>query len=399
MKTQKTVVEEPMLRQFDRWWFGYGSPTSLGVFRVLMGTIIFLNLLSLTLDWEAWFGERGFMPAWLGQTWLGTKQELWGVDVTRLNLIGGVTDARVAAAFFAATAVAALATALGLFTRFSAFVLAIGLVSLHHRDSAILHGGDTVMRIAAIYLAVSPCGRACSLDRLLRLRRGENEEPEAISLWPKRLVQFNWALIYFTTVWAKWFGPKWLHGVATWYPARLAEFSRFPVPKFLNDVPVVYLTTYGTLVTEFSLGTLVFFRPLRKYVLFAGVMLHGFIEYSMNIPFFSFLMISGYVCHYQGEEIAAFCKRLGERLRRVMGLEVSLPPGTRLTPSGARFLHAVDPFEFVRYVPGERWEAKKPNGKPSNPFRGVAYRAPGAWLFLVIPGVWRRMMLSSTEAA
>ena len=27
--------EEPLLRQYDRWWFGYGSATSLGVFRIL----------------------------------------------------------------------------------------------------------------------------------------------------------------------------------------------------------------------------------------------------------------------------------------------------------------------------------------------------------------------------
>ena len=83
-----------------------------------------------------------------------------------------------------------------------------------------------------------------------------------------------------------------MNGTATWYPVRLAEFYRFPVPSFLNDLPIVYLTTYGTLIVEFSLATAVFFRPLRKYVLLAGVLLHGFIEYSMNIPFFSFLMIS-----------------------------------------------------------------------------------------------------------
>ena len=400
-------AEEPILRQLDRWWFGFGSPTSLGVYRILLGGIVFLNLMMLTGDWGDWYGERGFMPAWLNQRLLGGSVATGlGFDVPRLSLIGGQTSPTVGVAFFALTAVLSILTAIGLFTRFSAFALAICLVSLNHRDSSILHGGDTVMRVFSCYLAVSPCGRACSLDRLFRLRRGEEEGPVEAPVYGQRLVQFNLALIYFSTVWAKLGGVHWRDGTATWYPARLAEFFRFPVPHVFNDLPFVYLTTWGTVATEFSLGTLVFFRPARKYVLLAGVLLHGAIEYTMNIPLFSFLMVSGYVCQFEGEEVAAFCRRLGERLWPLMGLEVYLPPGARLKPAGERFLHAVDPFGFVRYLPNahprERdlgWDAKKDNGKRSNPFRGVAYRAPGAWLFLLVPGAWKRLQLGCLEAA
>ena len=398
--------EEPLGRQFDRWWFGYGSPTSLGLFRILMGSLIFVNFLMLTGDWDAWYGERGFVPAWLGQNYLGTATDTGlGFSLPRLDIVGGFVDPRLTVAFFTLTIVVAFTTALGLYTRISTFLLAVCVVSLHHRDSLILHGGDTVIRLMAIYLAVSPSGRACSLDRLFRLRRGEEgDEKIEAPVYGQRLVQFNVALIYFTTVWAKWFGPRWLDGTATWYPARLAEFYRFPVPGFLNDLPFVYVTTYGTMLVEFSLATLVFFRPLRKYVLLGGVMLHAFIEYAMNIPLFSFLMISCYVCHFDGEEVTAYCRRLGERLRPVLGLEVYLPAGVRLSPNGERFLRALDPFGFVRYLPNAHpheadlgWDARKDNGKPSNPFRGVAYRAPGAWPFFVIPTLWRRTMLGCAE--
>jgi hypothetical protein len=402
--SKETPTEEPLLKQLDHWWFGYGSPTSLGLFRILIGTLGFLNLLMLSGDWSAWFGEHGFVPAWLGQAWLGPPQPIGIGDlaVPRLDLISGVTDPTIAIGFFVLGIVSALTTALGILTPVSAFLFAITTVSLQHRNIVILHGGDTALRIGAIYLAVSPCGRACSLDRLFRLRQGEAEPAPQISLWPQRLVQFNMALIYFTTVWAKFFGPKWLNGVATWYPARLAEFYRFPVPHFMNDLPMVYLTTYGTLFIEFSLATLVFFRPLRNWILLAGVLLHGFIEYSMNIPLFSYLMTSYYVCHFDGEEIGAYAKRLGDRLRGKLGLKVFLPPGVSLTANGERFLHAVDPFGLVSYLPNEHlrevnfgWDAKKPDGRRANPFRGMAYRSPGAWLFLLIPGLWRKMMLRS----
>ena len=401
----KAAEEEPLLRSLDHWWFGYGSPTSLGLYRILLGTIAFLNFLMISGDWGIWYGENGFVPAWLGQVSLGkTVATGFGFDLNRIGLVSGVTDPRLAVAFFVLTIVAAATTALGLWTRVSTFVLAIGMVSLHHRDTLILHGGDTVMRIMAIYLAVAPCGRACSLDRLFRLRRGEEEGPVEVALYGQRLVEFNVALIYFTTVWSKTFGPTWLNGTATWYTSHLREFYRFPVPGFLSAMPFVRLSTYGTIVAEFSMATLVFFRPLRKYVLMLGITLHAFIEYAMNIPLFSFLMISSYVCFFDGEEVAAYCRRLGERLRPLMGLEVYLPPGARLSPNGARFLHAVDPFGFVRYLPNAHprevdlgWDAKKDDGKRSNPFRGVAYRAPGAWAFLVVPRLWRRIQLGCVE--
>lgn len=396
--------EESLWRGFDRWWFGYGSPTALGLFRILMGGLIFVNFMMLTGDWGAWFGENGFVPAWIGQAYLGTSVDTGlGFALPRLDVIGGFVDPRITVAFFTLTIVVAFTTMLGLYTRISTFLLAICVVSLHHRDSLILHGGDTVIRLMAIYLAVSPSGRALSLDRLFRLRRGEEKDEKIEApVFGQRLVQFNIALIYFTTVWAKWFGEKWLNGTATYYPARLAEFYRFPVPSFLNDFPFVYLTTYGTMIVEFSLATLVFFRPLRKYVLLGGVMLHTFIEYSMNIPLFSFLMVSCYVCHFDGEEVTAFCRRLGDRLRPRLGLEVTLPAGVRLSPNGERFLHAVDPFELVRYLPGvedSEWDAKKDDGGRANPFRGVALRAPGAWPFSLVPTLWRRTMLGCAEAA
>jgi hypothetical protein len=142
---KEAATEEPLLRQLDRWWFGYGSPTSLGLFRIVIATLGFLNLLMLSGDWSAWFGEHGFVPAWLGQAWLGPSQPIGVGDVAvpRLDLISGVTNPMLAIGFFVLSAISAVTTALGLWTPVSAFVFAITTVSLQHRNIVILHGGDT----------------------------------------------------------------------------------------------------------------------------------------------------------------------------------------------------------------------------------------------------------------
>ncbi|AIE83405.1 HTTM domain-containing protein [Fimbriimonas ginsengisoli] len=411
MALKKPIVvddESPgILQSLDRYWFDHGSPTTLGLFRILIGSLSFLNCFLLWLHWESWFSEKGYVPAWLGQLWLDPNYPLFSepslhkITIPRIDLLNGVTDARIAIPFFFLITLFSLTTALGLWTRFSTIALAIGVVSLQHRNAAILHGGDTVLRVSVLYLALAPCGLACSVDRLIGLWKGTIAPvPIKVSLWAQRLVCYNTALVYFTTVWLKYFGTFWRQGIATYFPSRLAEFYRFPVPRFVNEVPFVYLTTYGTLIIEFALATLVFFRPLRKYVLLAGVLMHGYIEYSMNIPLFSFLMVSCYLCFYDGEEVSAWAERLGHRMRRWRTV-VRFPHGSQLRPSSAAYLDAVDPLKLVTYASSAdtSWHGERADGSEM-PYAVASWsRSLGAYLIAWIPGVWHRILHKSLEAA
>jgi len=376
------------LAQANRWLFGSGSPVTFGVFRMLMGSVIFVNLVMVGIDFDAWFSERGYVPWANADRWLGR-------DIPRLDLIAGVTDTRIVAAFYALVTLAALFTALGLWTRVSSIVLAVGLISLHHRNPIILHGGDTVMRAAAVYLAVGPGGAACSMDRLIALWRGRVPVmPAEVSLWPQRLLQYQMAIVYITTVWAKWGGTHWVAGTATWFPQHLREFERFPVPKFLQDQPFLAITTYGTLLVELALGTLVFYRPLRKWVLLGGLLLHGYIEYAMNIPLFAFAMCSFYVAFYDGGEISAWAERLGERFARFRAV-VRPPAGKRLAVGPGATLDAVDPLGLVRYEPGQGWTAASATGKPLRAKFAAWIRSPGAWPLFAI---WSKLLDRSLES-
>ena len=117
----------------------------------------------------------------------------------------------------------------------------------------------------------------------------------------------------------------------------------------------------------------------------------------MNIPFFSFLMISSYVCHYEGEEVAAFGKRLGERLADgAWAWRSPCPPGPASPTAGRAVSWAPStPSGFVRYVPGERWEARRADGKAvERPFLGAALAfARRVAVPLGLPGAWRRMVV------
>ncbi len=383
-----------LLRRVDRWWFGEDSPVALGVFRILMGALAFVNLAMISIDFDAWFTERGFVPIRVVPIYIGTDP--------RLNVLSGVADARVTLAVYLAIMLAALLTTFGLWTRISSIALAVGYVSLHHRNPLILHGGDLVLRISLMYLALAPCGKACSVDRLIGLWRGKvTGSPPDVSLWVQRLLQFQIALLYFTNVWHKMRGHYWREGIATWYPLHLNEFDRFWFPEALAENRLfLAMTTYGTLVVWFAMGTLVFYKPFRKWILLGAVGVHAFIDYAMNIPLFGFLMIATFVNFYDGEEVSGWARRVGERLSRLR-LKVRLPAGAELSPRGANLLRALDPFGLVEYVPGDspEWRAETSGGKPTNPFVGSYLRCLGAWWFGWIPGLWPALLRRACEKA
>jgi hypothetical protein len=248
---------------------------------------------------------------------------------------------------------------------------------------------------------VSPSGAACSLDRIIALWKGRAaSELPLISLWGQRLIQFQIALLYFTTIWWKWFGTYWKDGTATWYPARLHEFDRFWVPSFMEQQPFIGITTYGTVVVELAMGTLVFYKPLRKYVLISAVCMHGYIEYRFNIPLFAFTVTSAYIAFYEGEEVSAWIKRLGEKLHRLR-LLVQIPEGYRLKPNAARALHALDPLGLVTYESGlsPTWVAMDNGGKLKPPSFSSWTHSLGAFPLGMVPGLWRKLLASAIEPA
>ena len=133
------------------------------------------------------------------------------------------------------------------------------------------------------------------MDRLWRIFRGkEGDEPPLAVPWAQRLMQLQVATVYLGAFLSKAGGEKWANGTAAYYPLHLPETVRFPMLG--SDVLwVINLITWGTIAVELALATLVWVPRLRLYVLAAGVMLHLGIEYSMNIPLFSFMMIVSYV--------------------------------------------------------------------------------------------------------
>ncbi len=296
-------------RAWNRFFFEPISPLPIAVYRILLGLVVLLNQLLLAPDVIEWFGERGTLTFETARTVSGG---------TGFNLFAWLPHSNAAVWFvFSGSCLAALSLALGFFTRVSALLTFLLIVTLNHRDPVILNGGDTFLRIAVFFMIFSPAGRMLSLDEWLAKRSPRGNEKCLYAPWAQRMIQIQLALLYlYAFVW-KISGTMWLSGTAVYYTSRLQEFWRFPVPYVFEHMSTIKLWSWFTILIEFSLGTLVWIKELRYPVLVAGILLHLGIDYSMNIPMFAFIMTSTYVTFVEAADLERWVLQLKSLKRKV----------------------------------------------------------------------------------
>lgn len=201
---------------------------------------------------------------------------------------------------------------LGLFTRYSLVVAFVCMASLHQRNIWLLSSSEMLMRAITLLLICSPCGHSFSLDSLLGRYFENYRQKKTWPVWALRLIQIQISVVYLWTVWHKLKGETWLDGTAVYYATRIEGLTNFPVP-FLLDSPIfIRLATWGALLVEFSLGALVWVKPLRKPVIILGILFHLGIEYTMSIPFFELSMIVLLINFFTPEELKSFVVKIKE---------------------------------------------------------------------------------------
>lgn len=169
----------------------------------------------------------------------------------------------------------------GLFARVSAVLVGLSAFSICWYFGAIQgvqqFRGSTGLWQAALLLMFLPVGGSLSLDRWFRLRRARRRErplpQECGPTWGLLMVRVQMSAIYCFAALDK-IDAQWLAGERL---ERLA-INYYGYAELLHDMPWIHslcvLAAWFTTFTEFSLGVLIWIRPLRRYVLLLGVVLH-----------------------------------------------------------------------------------------------------------------------------
>ena len=290
------------LAAWQRFWFAPQDTSTLAIFRIAFGLVALGWTATLAPNLSAFYGPHGIVPHQLPD-----GPGAWGV----LDLWHG---SAAVAVLFAVTLAAATALTLGLFSRFAALLLWIGIVSFEHRNSLISNSGDGLVRNLAFFCMLAPSGAALSLDRLLKTREHFWEFP-ARAPWALRLIQLQISIGYLTAVWDKSGNALWRAGTAVSYSVRIQDIHRFATPIFItHSVLITELLTYGTIVTELAIAILIWNKTLRPLILILGVALHLSIDFSILVGFFSYAMFCGYLAFTPPDTAARLILAARDRL-------------------------------------------------------------------------------------
>ena len=207
------------------------------------------------------------------------------------------------------------------------------------RLPSLLFGMDTMMNLALLYLMISPCGAALSVDRWLKERRERIRlgpaylprppEPLVSANFALRMIQVNFCMIYLASGTSKLLGTSWWNGTA---PNRVLlnySFAPFEVAAYAKTLVwlskhrllwemVMGVGVIGTLVLEIGFPFLVWNRRLRWVMLSGSILLHTMIGLFMGLVTFSLMMLALVLAFVPPEVVRQGLLTLGEQLRRAV---------------------------------------------------------------------------------
>lgn len=299
-----------------KFWFEPISPMPMALYRIVYGLIVLWFGFLLSPDLLFWFGPDSPVSS-------PVSREFPSEILLDPLIIFPRSDLTIKAAF-AILMLSAFTLTIGLASRISALVVFLALVSFHHHNWLILNSGDTIMRISALYLALSNCGDALSADRLIRTCTSAGKEPrhaQAKAPWAQRLMQIQLTLLYCQAFFSKIAGEMWVNGTALYFTTRLEDFRRFHFAAIADNIEILKFLTWSTLAIEFSLFTLIWLKDLRYIVILLGLLLHASIDISMNLPIFQWLMMAAFIPFIYPEDLSKVANKL-----RCLGDRIWGPP-------------------------------------------------------------------------
>jgi hypothetical protein len=273
---------------WNRFWFTPADPATLGLIRIMAGSMLFYTHLIWSLDLESFFGPRGWVSpqaiaglprqewTWSYLYWIHSPNVLWIAHIAALGVF--------------------LLLTLGLFSRTMAILGYLITVSYANRVAFALFGLDDINALLAMYLAIGPCGAAYSLDRLwVRWKVGEAVPTELrtdanLSI---RLIQVHMCVIYLFAALGKLMGPSWWAGWATWMSVANLEYQSMDM-TWLAGWPILSsLLTHLTVWWELAYCALIWPRLTRPLMIAMAIPIHLAIALFLGMQTFGLVMLIG----------------------------------------------------------------------------------------------------------
>jgi hypothetical protein len=318
------------------------DPRTLGLTRILIAALLFLDLGKRIPGISLWYTNDGLLP---------NHRLLWRpLREWMLSYLFALSSKQEVVVAFALTALVYFAFLVGWKTRVAHVLSWFCLLSLQTRVDVLANGGDFVFSTLVLFTMFLPMGRRFSVDAVLdglRAARGgvsaANEAaPRVLPVQPVvslavLALTVQLAVIYFFNAVHK-DGATWRDGTAVYWLLHQARIVTVLGVWVREHAPLALLQglTYGALAVEYALPVLIlspFGRPFtRRAALLLVFGLHGGVALLSNLGVFSPVMMVFSTLLVSADDWDA----LARRARRPEG------PAARVAAVSARVRGAVE---------------------------------------------------------
>jgi predicted DCC family thiol-disulfide oxidoreductase YuxK len=283
------------------------SSLGFSAMRVAWAAVTLAYFLASKPNWVRYYSDSGIFPLSL--------QEFVFRNSWRFSLFDVVTsDAGVTIVCYI-FCISLFAMMVGLWPRLTTIVSVMLLFSFHERNLMILGGGDTVMRNLGFLLMISPGIYALSVHRLKPQWQQFKEhrtllKAPTMSIWPYRLLLWQFLIIYITSGIDKLTGSMWWkNGTAMASALHHTHFARIHggfmdtfsiVSPIMSRATIVFELLWSLLLIP--IGFIKQWLPpflqafsLKRFLLLGGLVFHGGIFIFMEVGIFPWAMLLGYL--------------------------------------------------------------------------------------------------------
>lgn len=297
----KTWFKREWSKVWSAWcqfWFEPKDLTSLGLFRLVFGLVLFVFYLGRLFDYEFLFTDRGMLPL---DVWNNNLPEVHESPIPWRELTRSPTLGMGLHLIFV---VGLLALALGWIGRNFCWLLFILHIVFINRNPISIYGADMVATCWLLYLSLTDSNKCLRIWPWgKRAKKTSDIQGDLLTTVGMRMIQIQLCVIYAFAGLDKAKGLTWWQGDAVWNALANAQLVPFDLGFFHHFPVIIALMSFGTVVWEVYFPFLVWVKPFRRYSLSFGAFLHLSIGLLMSIPFFSMVMVSSYILFLDSERL------------------------------------------------------------------------------------------------
>ena len=296
-----------LIKNWDSFWFKPIDPLPVSCFRFCFCSILLVMYLIRFFDIRVFFYDSGLLSS-------ASAKALHQMYANKAFGFVLSSDTLLYLCYILFIIVLFLMV-LGVANRLIAILAFVLHLVFLQRNPSITFGADIIATFWLFYLMLSNSNKQIKwihyfLNKRKSLMSERIEKGDWLNTISIRFIQIQLCVIYMFSGMEKLRGQSWWDGTAIWEALSFYDFTFFNF-SFLLSAPMLAaaLTTF-TVLFEIYFPILVWVPRLRKIMLLAGFFLHLGIALSLNIYFFSFIMLSSYILFISPETLRRILKKL-----------------------------------------------------------------------------------------